>query len=130
MTKLCLYIPLCFYYIAVAAQKDYAASLPLHSTMLLLYRIISNEIITAKRLYIPLCFYYIEKIFGKRYIDFELYIPLCFYYIHTIPGLAFPGLLALHSTMLLLYQTVLIDTVKYHNPLHSTMLLLYLTRLY
>ena len=75
-----LYIPLCFYYIALP-----------HSALLL-----SNV------LYIPLCFYYILFRLSEFTWSSFLYIPLCFYYIAYAPVMrATPT--SLHSTMLLLY---------------------------
>ena len=100
-------------------------------------------------LYIPLCFYYIYIPSYSSWSSIMLYIPLCFYYIGLVYIGGLPGVLTLHSTMLLLYQrTVLNDIYKANNftfhyastisrflggtpgvypPLHSTMLLLYRT---
>ena len=98
-----LYIPLCFYYIAVPKALEIYKRSPLHSTMLLLYLWCdSAEPDRIKTLYIPLCFYYIFI----KIPDFLLFLPL-------------------HSTMLLLYLHILIAVKCMYPALHSTMLLLY-----
>ena len=98
-----LYIPLCFYYIAVPKALEIYKRSPLHSTMLLLYLWCdSAEPDRIKTLYIPLCFYYIFI----KIPDFLLFLPL-------------------HSTMLLLYLHILIAVKSMYPALHSTMLLLY-----
>ena len=97
-------------------------------------------------IYIPLCFYFIE--FGRpiKQLHILIYIPLCFYFIledYYMPEYANN----LHSTMLLLYQSLLYSSLfsfssfTFHyastlstllpvitnivTDLHSTMLLLY-----
>ena len=76
----------------------------LHSTMLLLYPLIS--------------------ITGQPFIFF-IYIPLCFYFIVSRSAPNVDEKLYLHSTMLLLYpDNELLLAISAMN-LHSTMLLLY-----
>ena len=120
----CIYIPLCFYFILLAQIYNRRCFV----------------------IYIPLCFYFIRlrrEIPGWRK---HIYIPLCFYFIrkgHGTTGSTFN----LHSTMLLLYRSshdpvmyvfcgftfhyasTLSDDAGYlitgQFNLHSTMLLLY-----
>ena len=54
-----IYIPLCFYFIPLMLSTKYSASANLHSTMLLLYRILKHLVVQAITIYIPLCFYFI-----------------------------------------------------------------------
>ena len=121
-----LYIPLCFYFIYVVefintgssySTFHYASTLscclldlvrdrlPLHSIMLLLYRIHCDLLRSDYILYIPLCFYFILNAEVQGYINTDstfhyastlsicrrsrtccsnsLYIPLCFYFMYS-----------------------------------------------
>ena len=141
-----IYIPLCFYFIALRKTSEYSVTL----------------------IYIPLCFYFIGQRKTVHRSTLSIYIPLCFYFIRV--GDLDGGLLIqftfhyastlsrltrsfgiryryLHSTMLLLYRNTrqgsglfcpiyiplcfyfILQTVAVKAPgienLHSTMLLLY-----
>ena len=138
-----IYIPLCFYFIEYHPADLLFHLSDLHSTMLLLYQSllysslfsftsftfhyastlsqIIPQCLNLLFIYIPLCFYFIE--FGRpiKQLHILIYIPLCFYFIledYYMPEYANN----LHSTMLLLYQSLLYSPFLH---LHSTMLLLY-----
>ena len=102
--RLCIYIPLCFYFIGIIEKCYEEAILNLHSTMLLLYQLIR-----------------VQKVPGKRYLHSTM---LLLYHVETL-ATAF-NMSNLHSTMLLLYQCYKARLADGFSDLHSTMLLLYL----
>ena len=99
-----IYIPLCFYYIIFLFWQLDIMSGYLHSTMLLLYHVLS----------------------GWRFRLIFIYIPLCFYYIRKLLKYSISSRSYLHSTMLLLYRIGVTVRDSPDSNLHSTMLLLYL----
>ena len=120
-----IYIPLCFYFIAISFVCS----------------------ARAISIYIPLCFYFIIHRINLDGRICWIYIPLCFYFIGVDRSVVPWRRPHLHSTMLLLYPTDVVhkilcfceftfhyaSTLSYfeapcsssHHNLHSTMLLLY-----
>ena len=81
---LCIYIPLCFYFIALSPCCSHPASDSFTFHYASTLSIVGAEHIERiDAIYIPLCFYFINPCsLSRRYID-SIYIPLCFYFIYS-----------------------------------------------
>ena len=143
--KICIYIPLCFYFIRGLLSKisteaeftfHYASTLSeesrirstiephLHSTMLLLYQTANvHTAILHANLHFTMLLLYPDRILYKQGST-----EFTFHYASTLSGISYliyQKLHHLHSTMLLLYQITGTPIYNIHTDLHSTMLLLY-----
>ena len=80
-----IYIPLCFYFIQSGSHPAFLAPFHLHSTMLLLYRIIFLHAFQSSHIYIPLCFYFICTPFTNA----TACAKFTFHYASTLSGTQF-----------------------------------------
>ena len=123
--SLCIYIPLCFYFIPLCSTTKENSRRNLHSTMLLLYPYHCHARTVKRFIYIPLCFYFILQRRTERPCTLHIYIPLCFYFIHNT---TWQYLAQIKFTFH--YASTLSEVMKKvegtNLDLHSTMLLLYL----
>ena len=86
-----------FHYASTLSGQIYPVAIviaDLHSTMLLLYRVIVTSKSYENPIYIPLCFYFIQHRGVLKLHSRLIYIPLCFYFIlyvgnNTIMGHGF-----------------------------------------
>ena len=129
-TSICIYIPLCFYFIPLLQKTALSSRTDLHSTMLLLYR-------TIQCLYI-IGFLNLHSTMLLLYRSSSRNSRMAYSYLHSTMLLLYQErrkqrcmeIIHLHSTMLLLYQCKIVGVLDEHDifqkyNLHSTMLLLY-----
>ena len=120
----CIYIPLCFYFIAVFVIITATSSLTFT------FHYASTLSSPGHPVFVPcfsFTFHYASTLSKKDTWSFcfkEIYIPLCFYFIDEMMVTMLLNA-DLHSTMLLLYHCRYMSRKQRENNLHSTMLLLY-----